>query len=127
MADEIVTRTRRYSLGDDGILRTAVLPDVEETMADAIENVRAMKSLVKGRRYPVLADMRLFKGVDREVRAYYAGPETTGVVSAVAIIVRSLAQRVMGNWFITWNKPQFPSRLFTSQDEAMKWLDGFRQ
>ena len=125
MAGEIVTRTRRYQLGEDGILRTSSLPGAEETLAHAMENARAAESLAGGRRYPVLADSRQIKSMDREARAFYAKPEGTTMVLAVAILVQSPVQRTLVNFFLAVNKPQFPVRFFTSEDEAVAWLRGF--
>ena len=128
MAGEIVTRTRRFYIGDDGIFRTISLPGVEETLADAIENVRAAVALSGGRRYPVLADSRLVKsGGDRAVRAYYAGPELTATIRAVAVLIVSPVQRVIANFFLGLHKPPYPSRVFTSETEALAWLQRFVQ
>jgi len=125
MADEVVTRTRRYRMGDDGIMRIRVLPGAEETLADAVENVRVGAAMLKGRRCPFLNDSRLIKSVDREARAYYAGPESAANVSAVAVFTASPTQRTIGNFFLMLNKPRFPIRFFTSEAEALAWLEGF--
>ena len=123
MAGESLTRTRRYHLGEDGILWSISLPGAEETLADAMENMCAARSLVNGRRYLVLADMRQLKSVEREARAYYARPESMAL--AAAILIRSPVERTMVNFWLTLNKPRFPVRFFTSEAEAVAWLQGF--
>jgi len=125
MADEIVTRTKRYWIDDDGIMRIRALPGAEETLADARENVRASNALAKGRRYPVLDDSRQLRSMDRAARAHYAGPESAGSTLAVASIIASPIQRTMGNFFLTLNKPPFPVRLFSAEAEALAWLKDF--
>ena len=47
-----------------------------------------------------------------------------GVTSA-AILIDSALSRMIGNVFITFNKPMFPTRLFISETEAIEWLKGF--
>jgi len=121
---EIVTRTARYHIGDDGLVRVASLRGAEETLADAMENVRAVTTLLDGRRGSMLCDSRLLKSMDREARAYYARPEMGQVLSAMAIIVASPVTRMIVNFFMTLNKPHFPTRFFTSESEALVWLDG---
>ena len=124
MATEVLTRTRRYVV-DDGIVRSTVLPGTEETLADAIENVRAGGQLLGGRPRLVLDDSRHIKSIDREARAYYAGPESTRMVLAAAVLIGSPIQRIIGNFFLKLNQPPFPARLFTSEAEALAWLKSF--
>jgi len=123
MPQEIVTRTVRYYVEDD-ILYAVMLP-VENTIADARENVRAITQLIGDRRYPCLADMRLLKSIDRETRMYYVGPEMTRLMSVVAMVIKSPLQRLIGNFFLTVNKAAFPIRLFTSETEALAWLRNY--
>jgi len=125
MADETVTRTRRYRLGEDGILRVGARPGSEETLADAVENLRAASALAQGRKRPFLVEVETLRSVDREARAYYASRENTKHVSAAAVLVKSPLLRTISNFFLALNKPAFPMRLFTSEDEALAWLKSF--
>ena len=125
MPDEIVTRTMRYFIGEDGILRAIPIPAVEYTLAVAEENLRAMASLVgSDRRCPLLTDGRNVKSSTREARMRYTA-ELPRIVSAMAVLVGSPASRVTGNIYLAVNKPSFPTRLFTSEEEALVWLKGF--
>jgi len=125
MADEVVTRTRRYHMDDDGILRMTVLPGAEETLADAVENVRAGAALRKGRSCPTLSDSRWLKSVSREARAYYGGTASAEVATAVAVLIGSALQRTIVNFILVFSKPRFPVRFFTSEAEALAWLRAF--
>jgi len=123
MPREIVTRTARYSLGDDGIVRMSSLPGARETLADAQENLHAVETLVgSGRRCPMLSDVRLLQTIDRQARAFYGAPEFAVVLSAVAVIVGSPATRMLTNFILTLYKPRYPVRLFTSEPEAVAWI-----
>jgi hypothetical protein len=44
---------------------------------------------------------------------------------AAAIIVKTLATKLAGNFFITFNKPSTPTRLFTNEEDALEWLRKF--
>ena len=44
---------------------------------------------------------------------------------SVAVLVDSSVSRVLGNVFLGFNKPAYPTQLFTSEDEAVAWLKGF--
>jgi len=40
-----------------------------------------------------------------------------------AIIIKSLAQRIIANFYISFkNKADYPIKMFNSKDEAVKWL-----
>jgi hypothetical protein len=54
-----------------------------------------------------------------------AGPAATAVTVAVALVTSSPLSRVLGNFFLGFNKPQTPARLFASIDDAEVWLRSF--
>jgi hypothetical protein len=118
-----VTRTERIWL-QDGIVRCVVLPTTSHTLADARENDDAVVSLAGGRRLPMLLDIRASRGLDREARQYYVRPEAAGQLTAVAMLIDSQIGRILGNFFMTVNKPPFPLRLFTAEADALVWLKG---
>ena len=67
-------------------------------------------------------DITEIDGMTREARQYFAGPETAKVESAAALLIKSPLTRAIGNFFLGFNKPLFPTRLFTSTEEALLWL-----
>lgn len=120
---EIVTRTERIWLQDD-VVRCVVLPTTSHTLADARENDAAVTSLAGGRRLPMLLDTRASRGLDRDARLYYVRPEAARQLAALAMLIDSQIGRILGNFFMTVNKPPFPLRLFTSEADAIIWLKG---
>ena len=125
-AREISTPTTRNRLGDDGIVRSIALPGTEQTLADATENLRAIRSLLPGGRLaPLLVDARQARPMTREARAFYADPGPARVAAAVAVLVGSPATRIAGNFYLRLNQPRTPTRLFTSETDALAWLRGF--
>ena len=123
--EEIVTRTGRTWLGEDGIMRAVHLPNSVETLADAKENMAATVKLSAGKRYPILVDLRPIKSIDRDAREYYARGDQTEVVTAVALLIGSPISRVIGNFILALNTPRIPAKIFTSEAEALDWLRGF--
>ena len=119
---QVEVRSQTLWLDSDGIVRAKLKPHLHIGLGDAQEAVRAIRELCQGRRSPVLVDMTDLQAMDREARVYFAGAETAQVESAVAILVRSPLSRAIGNFFMGLNKPLFPTRLFTSEEEALAWL-----
>jgi hypothetical protein len=126
MAQRCDTRSQIISLGEDGVVRMTMQSGVFDLeLADAQEVIRAVNTMCGGVRRPVLVDLRGLRSMTRECRKYFAGPETAEAESAVALLVMSPVARAIGNFFMGLNKPLVPTRLFTSEPEAVVWLSGF--
>ncbi len=71
--------------------------------------------------YACLIDGRGIRSVSKEAREYLA---TEGAVNltACALLIGSVLTRTIGNIFLTVNKPQIPTQLFTDEAAAKKWL-----
>ena len=123
--EEIVTRVSKVWVGEDGIARVIHVPGAEPTLEDAKETMAAYLKVSKGKRLPLFVDTKKMKSMSREVRLYYSSDEAARVASAVAIIIETPVSRVLGNFFLGLNNPRLPSRLFTSEQEALEWLKGF--
>ena len=124
----IETRTNRNWLREDGILQSDTLPGASQSLADAHENTAAYARLTAGQRRPLLMDLRRVSGpLDREAREFYSGAEYARVVSATALLVGSPVGRVIGTFVLRLNRPVSPIRIFTSEAEAVAWLEGFRR
>ena len=125
MANEQTSSVAKLWLGDDGIVRIIHVPGAQLTLEDAKETMASYLKLYKGKRRPLLVDTKTMKSMTRETRQYYAGAEAAQVASAAAIIVGTPVSRVLGNFYLGLSNPHLPSRLFTSEDEAMEWLKGY--
>lgn len=64
-------------------------------------------------------------GVD-SMRYISAGPHAD-FVKGEAFVIKSLPQKLMGNFFMQNFKPKVPAKVFTDKDEAIKWLLGLRE
>ena len=125
--NEIRTRIAVVRLGEDGIIRQTVAAGAEETLADAQASIQAAMSLSGGRRSPVLVDLRGIKSQEREARIYYNSPVAVRVSNAIALLVGSRTSMLIANFFITItaNSSGRPTKLFTEEAEAIKWLKEF--
>lgn len=123
--EKIVTRINAVWLGEDGIARVIHVPGAEVTQEDAEETMAAYLKINQGRKRPLLVDTKSMKSIERGARQYYSGDEAARVASAVAIIVDTPVSRVLGNFYLGVSKPHLPSQLFTSEAEALQWLNGY--
>lgn len=120
-----VTRTARIWLDGDGIIRKVFLDGAEETLKDALESAEIIKLLCQGKKRPMLVDFTKVRSMDAEARAYYAGPAGP-LITAVGGITSSMLSKVIGNFFMGFNRPPTPGKLFTSEKDAVAWLKNYQ-
>lgn len=122
--DALRTRTCVLWL-EHGIVYGQFLAGADVTADDARDNLSVTARLTAGARRPVLVDLRPVRSQSAEARALFAGPNATAVTLAVALVTNSPLSRVLGNFFLGFNRPETPARLFTSVEAAERWLRTF--
>lgn len=73
----------------------------------------------------VLADIKNVSQTDREARNFAKKTIMIKHTKALALIVGGPISKVLGNFFIGFNKGAFPVKLFTNGEEAKTWLRSF--
>jgi hypothetical protein len=68
--------------------------------------------------------MKGLKSVSKDAREYLAN-EGTALVKAGALVISSLLTEMIGNIFLSVNKPKVPTRLFLDEATAIAWLKQF--
>ena len=118
------TPTAVMWLGDDGMFRICGRPGSVHGADEAGENVEAIPTEVRDRPLPLLADVRHVKSVSRKAREIYRDKRYNHAL-AVAILVGSPLSRMIGNIFLGLSRLDAPTRLFTSEGDALRWLRRF--
>lgn len=116
------TRTAQVETTSDGIVITRILPDVEQRVSDAVENISVSAEACGARRAPIVVDLRQAKTLDAETRHYYSGKKLTESFTAIALLVPAGAfGRMLGNLYLRVASPGIPARLFDSEAAALEW------
>jgi len=68
-----------------------------------------------------LIDVRKLFFVDSKTREY-AAAQYRPYVAGQAILIDSKISSYFANLFLTFSRPKVPTRLFSKEDEALKWL-----
>jgi hypothetical protein len=92
-------------------------------LADARLDFEEAAKLTNYTKVPVLADARNYTQHTKEVRDFYASKEMGENITAMAVLVGSLPTRIIGNFFIQTSRPHFPTKLFTNEAAAIKWIN----
>lgn len=122
--DEDEELAATVELEPDGIV---VLRFREGVHMDGERTRRVMKvqiAVAGGEKRPTLSDIRAMGGSSVEARREVSGPEMLAVVERMALLVGSPATRMTGNFFLRVTRPPYPTRLFSDEAAARRWLLG---
>lgn len=75
----------------------------------------------------MLADISQQKSPKKEVRDYMSAPEVMEMSIADAVVANSLLSKIVGNLYLSFNKPSIPTKIFSDEASALKWLEQFRK
>jgi hypothetical protein len=87
-----------------------------------VEVVSAHVAAARGRKLRTLADVRGIVASDRQTRQLAAGPAVAAVTSRMAVLVGDPLSRMLGNFFLRVSRPAYPTRIFTDEAAARRWL-----
>lgn len=75
--------------------------------------------------YPLLSNIKLVKSSTKEARDFLATEKGCEGIIAAAVLIDSPISSMIGNFFIRVSKPLRPTKIFTDELEAKKWLTKF--
>ena len=112
-------------LREDGIMNTVFEDNILITIEDIVEALSWVESL-GGKKY-----LNLFEGgyntdFDPFVREYASSSEENNYTIADAIITSTLSLNMVAKFYVQYNKPHMPTKVFKSRDEAIQWLLSFK-
>lgn len=124
-ANAIESAASYFWLDEDGIIIIINKPTALHSKADAEENIVVTRQVSAEKPRPILIDMTDVRSMTREAREIYAKEGNDSRVKAIGIVTRSSMGRIVGNFFLGFNKPAVPTRLFKTHKVAKKWLMAF--
>ncbi len=114
----------RIWLGDDGIVRIKY-PDNFHITMDVMESVYQQHVEITTDKRPIMADAGSVATVDYDAQQFVSTDKAAALTSALAVIVKSAFTRAMGEMFMMFYKPPFPTRMFNREEDALEWLKTF--
>jgi len=121
MRSTVVNDKIRIVEGDDMIYRYIAINNCTLDMDTLEKMTQVGDSWCQERLCANLIDIRDMLFIDSKTREY-AADQYRPHVAAAAILIDSKISSYFANIFLKFSKPKFPTRLFTNEDEALKWL-----
>lgn len=108
-----------------GIVKINFMDDHEITFNDVLLCYKELETLVKGKPMPILKVPGKFSSVDAEARKFISSEEGMKLSVAEAFVTTFLPHRIIGNFYLKFNKPEKPTVFFNDEESAVKWLQQF--
>ena len=122
--DERVMRIVKLTNYDNQFYEIELINDGDYEMTDHKELVAAQKSM-GGLKLPTVAICSDLSMMSVEMMRYVGKNENDPYSKADAFVIKSISQRIVGNFYLKIIKPERPTRLFNDKEEAYKWIKQF--
>jgi hypothetical protein len=109
----------------DNILIATYKKGLKINLDTARKIVADRRAVMGNKSMPVMVLNQGVISMDKEARDYLSSEDANRGLKAGAIISDSVFTSILSNFFLSVSKPKIPAKLFTSQDQAMKWLQKF--
>lgn len=109
----------------DGIMYIHVSSEIEESVPIAMKMVEKLCEMTNHKKVPLLFNYDEFALPGKANREFWSKKEACPYSLADAFIVNSNALRLIANFYLKINKPERPTKMFTDEESAIKWLKTF--
>jgi hypothetical protein len=123
--DKIELKNSIVGLRQDGIVHIMMKSNFDLRIADVDEINESVIKFGRGQKIITMLTAGEEITIDVEVREYAATQSQH--VSACAIIVNSLIYKLVTNFYIYFQRPHYPIKIFNSEENALEWLKQFKR
>lgn len=98
----------------------SIIDEIEKHHLIELKNI--IQELGSGKKMLVYVDTYNFMSITPEARQYASSNESSEFTLANAVLIDSLAKKLLFNFFMNISKPAVPTKGFNSKTEAISWL-----
>jgi len=121
-----VTKVAKISIIEEGICLVTLDTSKQDFMGkeEALEIIEGILSICKQKPHLILTDARMAEGrvepIAREIISKHV--EYSKIRIAEAFLINSLANLLIANFYIKFNRPPNPTKVFNNLESALEWL-----
>lgn len=116
-----------YYFREDGIIIIRIKDEVHLELEDS---KKEQQMLYENKANYIPMKVMIVPGknasVSKEVRDYSNAPENAKMIKAEAIVVETLAHKIMANFVKNFYKTPMPIKIFNDEESALKWLISYQ-
>ena len=122
-------RISSIEIWDNGIVFIRIDDNSEVSLQDSKDQQAFLKAKYDGRnKHLVLVEPGRYTSISKEAREFSTLPESNNMIMASAVIVKSIAHRIIINFIINFIRQQnMKMRMFDKKEKAIEWLLSFNK
>ena len=122
-------RISSIEIWDNGIVFIRIDDNSEVSLQDSKDQQAFLKAKYDGRnKHLVLVEPGRYSSISKEAREFSTLPESNNMIMASAVIVKSIAHRIIINFIINFIRQQnMKMRMFDKKEKAIEWLLSFNK
>jgi len=124
-SNKILLGHTTVELRDDGIVEIYFLENHDIGEKEVEDLISAYDELLENKKYPLMHIPESFVNFSKEAKAYSVTERGLQYSKAEAYVFTSLGYKIIGNFYLKFNRPPIPTRLFKNKEDAIEWLLGF--
>lgn len=113
------------TIHENGIGQMHFKDDIVMEISNQMEHLNGLIEITNGQPTPFIVTTGKRVLISREARDNAVLIEDISPVNAMAVIVQNLAYRLVADFYLRFNKPKIPYKVFTDQEKAMDWCMQF--
>ncbi len=122
LIDEIKLNYAKVQLFESKLVRIELFSDHVIALSESQKITDAICTLSNGDQCLVLMVADEFAQFDRSAIDFSSSEEGLRYTLADAIVVKSLSHKILANFYLKFNKPAKPTKIFTNEVDAVKRL-----
>lgn len=123
---EVTLSKSKIYLREDNIMVFEVFNNVEIEVENMEEMIMQAGIIGGGNKYPNLILAGKYATISNAAQQVMDKEESLRYTNAEAIVIQSLSQRILGNFYLRIVSKRIPARLFNSKDKAIAWLKQYQ-
>ncbi len=122
IVSEIKNKHSHLKKRDDGIVEIHCSDDFIYELKHVQENLAVLQTFAQQQPVSVINISKQNTSMSVEAISFTAKGAHASYVLAEAVVITSLTQKILGNFYLKINKPKVPTAFFNSLNEAEKWI-----
>ena len=112
----------------NGITYIKMDDNAEMMLEDSLAQYHELKARFDGKnKFKLLVEPGRYTGISAEAREFSSQKENNAMTTASAVIIKSLAHRLVINFVINFTQKQtMKMQMFDSKEKAIEWLLSFK-
>ena len=116
------TTHSEFILRNNSIIEIKLKKGIYFTIKESKEINQQIVTISNGIPRKILVESSKLNFCDQESRKWTTSKEVSDSIIALAILTKSLPQKLIANFIVNMQKPRVPTKVFTTKKEAETWL-----